>query len=210
MSLAVDSLRRCSELIRPPRRRRVSEAAVESYVVNEPGGYYGPLDLSIAPYMIEPMDALASRDFASVVFVGPARAMKTMGISRLALVSPKQFPDPEADTRTVRLAGGAQPVGRYRANPWGLCDMHGNVWEWCRDFYHAELPGGTDPDVSGVPGVQNRDGSYSRVRRGGAWIESASLCRSACRLRYEPYRGSDHIGFRVIVEERRSVVPRRD
>ena len=80
MSLAVDSLRRCTELIRPPRRRRVSEAAVESYVVNEPGGYYGPLDLSIAPYMIEPMDALASRDFASVVFVGPARAMKTMAL----------------------------------------------------------------------------------------------------------------------------------
>lgn len=80
MSLAVDSLRRCSELIRPPRRRRVSEAAVESYVVNEPGGYYGPLDLSIAPYMIEPMGMLASREFSAVVFAGPARAMKTMAL----------------------------------------------------------------------------------------------------------------------------------
>jgi formylglycine-generating enzyme len=109
--------------------------------------------------------------------------------------------DPEADTRTTRLAGGARPVGSYPANAWGLHDMHGNVWEWCRDYYHGQLPGGADPDLSGVPGVQNGDGSYSRVRRGGAWIESERMCRSACRLRYEPYRGSDHIGFRVIVAE---------
>src|SRR3712207_8494187 len=45
--------------------------------------------------------------------------------------------------------------------------------EWCRDWYHARLPGGTDPDLYHVPGVMNRDGTYSRVRRGGAWIEPA-------------------------------------
>ena len=109
--------------------------------------------------------------------------------------------DPEADTRTTRLAGGSRRVGSYPANTWGLHDMHGNVWEWCRDYYHAQLPGGTDPDLSQQLGVQNGDGSYSRVRRGGAWIESGWACRSACRLRYEPYRGSDHIGFRVVVVE---------
>ena len=80
MSLAVSSLRQRAEMIRPPRRMRVSEAAQAAYVVNEPGGYYGPLDLSIAPYMIDPMDALASRKHSSVVFVGPARAMKTMAL----------------------------------------------------------------------------------------------------------------------------------
>jgi formylglycine-generating enzyme required for sulfatase activity len=89
-------------------------------------------------------------------------------------------------------------VGSYTANLWGLHDMHGNVWEWCRDYYHGRLPGGTDPDLSDVVGDRNRDGSYSRVRRGGAWIEGERFCRSACRLRYEPHRGSDHIGFRVI------------
>jgi formylglycine-generating enzyme required for sulfatase activity len=93
-------------------------------------------------------------------------------------------------------------VGSYPANPWGIHDMHGNVWEWCRDWYHAQLPGGTDPDMSGVKGVPNRDGTYSRVRRGGAWIEPEWACRSACRLRYEPHRRSDHIGFRVFVVER--------
>jgi len=93
-------------------------------------------------------------------------------------------------------AGKATRGRIFRANPWGLHDMHGNVFEWCRDWYHAQLPGGVDPDVE-VKGVANRDGSYSRVRRGGAWNDSGVFCRSALRLRYEPERSSDHIGFRV-------------
>ena len=60
------------------------------------------------------------------------------------------------------------PVGHYRGNAWGLYDMHGNIFEWCRDWYHAQLPGGDDPDLSSTRGIPNRDGSYSRVRRGGA------------------------------------------
>ncbi|AMY08741.1 Serine/threonine-protein kinase pkn1 [Luteitalea pratensis] len=93
--------------------------------------------------------------------------------------------------------GRSAPVGRYRANAWGLYDMHGNVFEWCRDWYHARLPGGDDPDLSATRGVPNRDGTYSRVRRGGAWNDEYWYCRSAARLRYEPERSSDHIGFRV-------------
>jgi sulfatase modifying factor 1 len=94
--------------------------------------------------------------------------------------------------------GRAMTVGSFPPNAWGLRDMHGNVWEWCRDYYHARLPGGADPDLYTLKGVPNRDGSYSRVRRGGAWIEPEWACRSACRLRYEPHRTSDHIGFRVV------------
>lgn len=92
----------------------------------------------------------------------------------------------------------ATPVGRYPANAWGLHDMHGNEFEWCRDWYHARLPGGTDPDLSTTRGEPNRDGSYSRVRRGGAWTDKFEFCRSAFRLRYEPERRADHIGFRVV------------
>ena len=58
------------------------------------------------------------------------------------------------------------------------------------------------PSAPGFRGPENRRGSYSRVRRGGAWIEPESFCRSACRLRYESHRRSDHIGFRVVVVAR--------
>jgi formylglycine-generating enzyme len=95
--------------------------------------------------------------------------------------------------------GKASPVGTYPPNAWKIHDMHGNVWEWCRDWYHARLPGGVDPVTSDVKGVPNRDGSYSRVRRGGAFVEDGAFCRSALRLRYEPERVSDHIGFRVVL-----------
>ncbi len=92
----------------------------------------------------------------------------------------------------------ASRVGSYPANPWGLHDMHGNVCEWCRDWYHRTLPGGTDPDLSGARGTPNRDGTFSRSRRGGAWSDEGWPQRSAFRQRYEPDRRADHIGFRVV------------
>lgn len=96
--------------------------------------------------------------------------------------------------------GRAMPVGSYPANAWGIHDMHGNTFEWCRDWYHTRLPGGTDPDLYDAKGTtpKNRDGSVSRVRRGGAWTDEGKYCRSALRLRFEPERGYDHIGFRVV------------
>jgi formylglycine-generating enzyme len=101
-----------------------------------------------------------------------------------------------AGTRNGAGPGKASTAGAYPANAWGLHDTHGNVFEWCRDWYHARLPGGSDPEMT-APGVQNRDGTFSRVRRGGAWNDPARFCRSALRLRYEPERSSDHIGFRA-------------
>ncbi len=92
----------------------------------------------------------------------------------------------------------ATKVGSYPANAWGLHDMHGNVIEWCRDWYHYKLPGGTDPDLSSVKGTMNRDGTFSRSRRGSAWTDEGWASRSAFRQRYEPERRADHIGFRVV------------
>ena len=110
----------------------------------------------------------------------------------------------EAVRRIPRWTTGsaACEVGQYPANAWGLHDMYGNEFEWCRDWYHVRLPGGVDPDLYATQGAPNGDGSYSRVRRGGAWTDDAGFCRSALRLRYEPARRADHIGFRVVAVRR--------
>jgi sulfatase modifying factor 1 len=99
----------------------------------------------------------------------------------------------------------ATKVGSYPANAWGIHDMHGNVVEWCRDWYHARLPGGTDPDLSNALGTRNRTGDYSRSRRGSAWTDEGWASRSAFRQRFEPDRRADHIGFRVV-----AVRPQKD
>jgi formylglycine-generating enzyme len=97
--------------------------------------------------------------------------------------------------------GKAAVVGSYPPNPWGLHDMHGNTFEWCRDWYHARLPGGIDPDLHDARSTaqRSRTGDASRVRRGGAWTDDGWPCRSAFRLRFEPDRRYDHIGFRVVI-----------
>jgi formylglycine-generating enzyme required for sulfatase activity len=98
----------------------------------------------------------------------------------------------------------ASPVGRYPANAWNIHDMHGNIFEWCRDWYHPRLPGGDDPDLylARATTPANRDGSVSRSRRGGAWTDDGWPCRSAFRVRFEPGRRYDHIGFRVVAVRR--------
>ena len=96
--------------------------------------------------------------------------------------------------------GMAAPVGRYPPNAWGIHDMHGNTFEWCRDWYHKRLPGGLDPDLHDAmrSATRSEHGGFSRVRRGGCWADDGWPCRSAFRLRFEPERRYDHIGFRVV------------
>ena len=94
----------------------------------------------------------------------------------------------------------AARVGSYPPNRWGLHDMHGNTYEWCRDWHHRTLPGGTDPDLHAAESSATRSehGGISRVRRGGCWADEGWACRTAFRLRFEPERRWDHIGFRVV------------
>jgi formylglycine-generating enzyme required for sulfatase activity len=92
------------------------------------------------------------------------------------------------------------PVGFYPANPLGLFDMHGNVWEWCGDWYDAEFyKSGSPMDPAGPP-----EGT-SRVARGGSWQTLPTECRSAFRGHFPPDTRSPAVGFRVVcvVEERR-------
>lgn len=66
--------------LRPPKRVTVAEGAAQALVINQPGGYVGPWSADETPYMVEPMNMLASRTHEAVCFVGPARTGKTMGL----------------------------------------------------------------------------------------------------------------------------------
>jgi sulfatase modifying factor 1 len=81
------------------------------------------------------------------------------------------------------------PVGRYRANAWGLHDMHGNVWEWCSDSYAEKLAGGIDP--------LGATSAARRAYRGGCWHNPGALCLSASRGWGKPDDRGSGLGFRV-------------
>ncbi|MCL2186098.1 MAG: formylglycine-generating enzyme family protein [Treponema sp.] len=83
------------------------------------------------------------------------------------------------------------PVGQKPANAYGLFDMHGNVDEWCWDWYD-DYPSGAQTDPTGAVS------SIYRVLRGGSWLISAAAARSANRNSYDPDGEYSSIGFRVV------------
>ena len=86
------------------------------------------------------------------------------------------------------------PVGRFRANAFGLYDVHGNVWEWCLDGYDAKEYAARSGVTSDLLNASTGD---RRVLRGGSWFNKARSTRSAFRDRYAPDVRNYITGFRV-------------
>ena len=83
-------------------------------------------------------------------------------------------------------------VGTYQPNGWGLCDMHGNVWELCRTRYSREHIGGDDP-------AGPKDGAW--VARGGSWASLPNYCRSAFRHHYSSRDEQHWLGYRLVLRK---------
>ncbi len=85
-------------------------------------------------------------------------------------------------------------VGSFPANAFGLYDMHGNVWEWCADFWHHEY---TNALTDGSAWLIGGD-KLNRPARGGSWLNDPKYCRSACRRPNELDSKYNCLGFRVV------------
>ncbi|MFC1735328.1 formylglycine-generating enzyme family protein [Candidatus Hydrogenedentota bacterium] len=93
---------------------------------------------------------------------------------------------------------GCKPVGQKKPNPFGLYDMHGNLWEFCRDRYHLDYDGAPTDGSAWEEGALDA----RRVIRGGSWLFHSRDARSACRMARNPSRGGETDGFRVALNVR--------
>jgi len=84
------------------------------------------------------------------------------------------------------------PVDSFEPNPWGLYQVHGNVWEWCEDCWNPSYRGAPDDGSAWISG----DAS-SRVLRGGSWLNFPVSLRSAYRLSNQPVYRNNRVGFRL-------------
>ena len=88
---------------------------------------------------------------------------------------------------------GTSRVGEFPPNPWGLYDMHGNVWEWVQDVVHDTYDGAPNTGRAWEEGGDQA----RRILRGGSWLYNPRYLRSALRNGFSAALGNDIVGFRV-------------
>ncbi len=97
----------------------------------------------------------------------------------------------------LNSTGRPHPVGTVLPNAWGLCDMIGNVWEWCLDVWQADYTGAP---ANASPRLDRAEQQPRRVLRGGSFRFDSDRCRSAYRSREWRHFATDEFGMRVVVE----------
>jgi formylglycine-generating enzyme required for sulfatase activity len=97
-----------------------------------------------------------------------------------------------------RSGGYTHPVGQKKPNAWGLYDMHGNVWEWCSDWYSENYYSAKGNNLD----PQGPDSGTTRVTRGGCWLNIPMSCQSAFRSSWGPGEKSNCVGFRVVMDSK--------
>mgnify|MGYP002379550232 CR=1 FL=1 len=190
-------------------QHEVTQAEYSAVMGNNPSGFLGDTNHPVErvtwneanAYCVRKtvLESEAGRLPAGFVYRLPTEA-EWEDACRAGTTTRFTFGDDLAETELLDYAwfinnsdSSTHPVGRLKPNPWGLYDLHGNVWEWCQDLWQDAYPGGSVTNYTG-----STDG-WLRVARGGSWLYDAAFSRSANRDNYGPDNRCSDIGFRVVL-----------